>query len=54
MKKRLMQLVPLNTGFQFLKWRENSIGGASRRAILVLFKSARKNMACSDKKSDAI
>ena len=30
------------------------IGGASRWAILVLFKSATKNMACSGKKSDAI
>ena len=31
-----------------------SIGGASQRVILVLFKSARKNMAWSGKKSDAI
>ena len=32
----------------------NRIGGASRRAIIVLFKSATKNMVCSGKKSDAI
>ena len=32
----------------------NNIGGASHWAILVLFKSATKNMACSGKKSDAI
>ena len=33
---------------------QSTIGDASRRAILVLFKSAMKNMACSGKKSDAI
>ena len=54
------KIVPLkttiNATFWFFSkaWASKTVGGASRRAILFLFKSARKNMARSGKKSDAI